>query len=156
MLIKKLNNATLWNKIQKLREIIKSIDNFKERKCWNCSKELNIYDFLSDNVDLTLEYLIKLWQTDLVEFHCCECFKNLKIKELEKFDSQINTRTCSFCKKQLNIYEYSRYYNFLKIGELKTIWFDENHKIFCDKICLRKFYKINGISPTRIKKNSKN
>ncbi len=156
MLIKKLNNATLWDKIQKLREIIKSMDNFKERKCWNCSKELNIYDFLSDNVDLNLEYLIKLWQTDLVEFHCCVCFKNLKIKELEKFNSQINTRTCSFCKKQLNISEYSRYYNYLKIGELKSIWFDENHKIFCDKICLRKFYKIKGFSPTRIKKISKN
>ncbi|MFX1315865.1 MAG: hypothetical protein ACFE9T_08380 [Promethearchaeota archaeon] len=152
MLLKKLNNGTLWNKIQKLREIIKSIDNFKERKCWKCGRELNVYDFLSDNVELTLEYLLKLWQTDLIEFHCCECFKNLKIQELEKFYSQISTRNCLFCKKALNIYEYSKYYNYLKIGELKSIWFDENYKIFCDKICLRKYYGIKGISPTIVKK----
>ncbi|MFW9773367.1 MAG: hypothetical protein ACFFBY_07065 [Promethearchaeota archaeon] len=153
MLHEKLNNADLWNKIHKLREIVKSMDNFKTRTCWSCNRELNIYDFLSDNIELTLDYLLKLWQMDVIQFHCCDCFKKLKIRELEKIYSDLNSRFCSFCEKPLNIYDYSRYYNYLKIGEIKSIWLDQNSKIFCDKICLRKYYNIKGISSTIIKKN---
>ncbi|MBA7519632.1 hypothetical protein ES705_11712 [subsurface metagenome] len=84
MYYRKLNNAIMWKNIQKLREFIKLEPNFKDRMCWNCSKDLNIYDFLSDNVDFTPEYILKLWQTPILEFHCCECFRNLKIDELKK------------------------------------------------------------------------
>jgi hypothetical protein len=155
MLYKKLNDANLWSKIQKLREIIKTIENFKQRKCWKCNRELNIYDFLSDNVEFSLEYLLKLWQSEIIQFHCCDCFKELKLKELERIYSQISTRYCSFCEKPINIYQYSRYNNYLKISEIKSIWFDKDSKIFCDKICLRKYYKITGISKTSFKDNIK-
>ena len=59
MFFKKLNNAGLWDKIQKLRELIKAEKYFKKRTCWNCNKDLNIYDFLSDNIRKNLENLQK-------------------------------------------------------------------------------------------------
>jgi len=61
MFYKKLNNASLWDKIQKLREQIKLEPYFKSRSCWKCGKDLNIYDFMSDNLHYTPEYILKLW-----------------------------------------------------------------------------------------------
>jgi len=58
MLNRKINNSVLWDKIHKLRELIKLETDFNERICWNCSKKLNIYDFLSDNVSFTPEYVL--------------------------------------------------------------------------------------------------
>jgi len=78
MFFKKLNSAELWDKIQKLRDLIKREPSFKQRKCWNCCKDLNIYDFISDNVKFTPEYILKLWQTAFLEFHCCECYRELE------------------------------------------------------------------------------
>ncbi len=155
MLFRKLNNATLWEKINKLRALIKTLDNFKKRTCWNCGYELNIYDFLSSNIEFSPEYLLKLWQTPFIELKCCNCFKDVKLQELERMHNLVPDRTCEYCGKVINIYQYSRYYNYLKINELKSIWFNNNEKVFCNKICLRKYYNIKGATPTRIKIENK-
>ncbi len=142
MYYRKLNNATMWHKIQKLRDKIKLEYNFKERKCWKCSKDLNIYDFLSDNLDFTPEYILKLWQTPILEFHCCECFKNLKIGEFEKIEQELPTRICLNCNSLIDIYKFSKFHNYLKIHELRDLWLDIHFKIFCDNLCQRKYFKI--------------
>ena len=141
MYYRKLNNATLWEKIQSLRKIIRFELNFKERACWNCGKELNIYDFLSDNIELTPEYIIKLWQTPILEFHCCECFKNLKSNELDCIKQELDSRNCAFCKKPIELYRFSKYNSYLKIHELKNVWLNQTSPIFCDNLCQRKHYR---------------
>ncbi|MFX0030422.1 MAG: hypothetical protein ACFE8B_14515 [Candidatus Hermodarchaeota archaeon] len=142
MYYKKLNNGAMWKKIQKLRELIKLEPNFKERVCWNCEKDLNIYDFLSDNVDFTPEYILKLWQTPILEFHCCGCFKNLKIDELKKIEQELPSRICLNCHAVIDIYKFSKYHDYLKIHELRTLWLDLKFNIFCDNLCQRKYFKI--------------
>jgi hypothetical protein len=141
LFFKKLNDAGLWNKIQKLRELIKRENNFKKRTCWNCRKDLNIYDFLSDNVNFTPEYILKLWQTPILEFHCCECFRFLKVHEIKKIENELKERKCLYCDTPINLYKFSKFHNYLKIHEIKAIWLDPNFKIFCDNLCQRKFYK---------------
>jgi hypothetical protein len=142
MYVRKLNNAAMWDKIQKLRYLIKLESKFKKRVCWKCGKDLNIYDFLSDNVDFTPEYILKLWQTPILEFHCCECFRNLKVDELKRIEQELKTRVCLNCNTSMNIYKFSKLHNYLKIHELRTLWLDENFKVFCDNLCQRKYYKI--------------
>jgi len=132
----------MWKKIQKLRELIKLEYNFKERSCWNCSKDLNIYDFLSDNVDFTPEYILKLWQTPILEFHCCECFKSLKIDELKNIEQELPTRICLNCHALIDIYKFSKFHDYLKIHELKKYWLDSKFNIFCDNLCQRKYFHI--------------
>jgi len=157
MFYRKLNNADLWNKIQKLRDLIKIEDIFKERTCWNCGKDLNIYDFLSDNVNFAPEYILKLWQTDILEFHCCDCFRNLKINELEKIEQELDKRYCLFCESPIDIYKFSKFHNYLKIYELRNLWLDENFKIFCDNLCRRKYYKTyyDFLSKKKLKRQNK-
>jgi hypothetical protein len=116
-------------------------NNFKKRNCWACGKELNIYDFLSDNLEFTPEYILKLWQLAILEFHCCECFKYLKIDEMKKIENILPERRCVYCNKPIDLYQYSRDNSFLKIHELKNEWLDENGPIFCDNLCRRKYYK---------------
>ncbi|MFW9902584.1 MAG: hypothetical protein ACFFDY_15055 [Candidatus Thorarchaeota archaeon] len=142
LFFKKLNNADMWDKIQKLRELIKAEKYFKKRTCWNCSKELNIYDFLSDNVDFTPEYILKLWQTSILEFHCCECFRYLKIHELKSIERELSERKCLLCGTPMDIYKFSKFHNYLKIYEIKNLWLDPNFKVFCNNLCQRKYYKI--------------
>ena len=108
MFFKKINNADLWEKIQKLRTILKSENDFKERICWRCSKELNIYDFLSDNLDYSAQDIIELWQNPYLEFHCCTCFKDLKIKLLEDIERDLRIRLCSNCNFPIDIYKFSK------------------------------------------------
>lgn len=141
MLNRKINNSTLWNKIHKLREVIKLTDNFKQRNCWKCGKRLNIYDFMSDNVSFSPEYIFKLWQTPILEFHCCECFRDLKRDELEKIEWELAERKCLSCGRTINIYQFSKIHNYLKIYELKNIWLNPHFKVFCDNLCQRKYYK---------------
>ena len=141
MFFKKLNNAALWEKIQKLRELIKLEPIFKPRFCWNCKKELNIYDFLSDNINFTPEYILELWQTPILEFHCCECFRQLKIHELKKIENELKERKCLHCDTPMDIYKFSKFHNYLKIHEIKALWLNPNLKIFCDNLCQRKYYK---------------
>jgi len=141
MFFEKLNNAALWEKIQKLRELIKFEKKFKHRVCWNCNKDLNIYDFLSDNVNYPPEYILKLWQTPVLEFHCCECFKNLKIHELDKIVEELERRSCSYCDSSIDLYKFSKDNSYLKIHELRELWLDNNHKIYCDNLCKHKYYK---------------
>lgn len=141
MFFKKLNNAGLWDKIQKLRELVKTEKYFKKRTCWNCGKDLNIYDFLSDNVDFTAEYILKLWQTPILEFHCCECFRYLTIHELKEIEQELDKRKCLYCESPIDIYKFSKYHNYLKIQELRNLWLDNNFKTFCDNLCQRKYYK---------------
>ncbi|MFW9948688.1 MAG: hypothetical protein ACFFKA_01010 [Candidatus Thorarchaeota archaeon] len=121
MIYRKINNATLWDKIQKLRELIKLEADFKKRVCWNCSKDLNVFDFMSDNVFLSPEYVLRLWQTSILEFHCCVCFKNLKKEELELIRKELNKKECLFCHKPMDIYQFSKINNDLKIYELKVL-----------------------------------
>jgi hypothetical protein len=141
MFFKKLNNASLWDKIQKLRELIKLETNFKRRTCWKCRKDLNIYDFISDNVHYSPEYILKLWQASILEFHCCECFRNLKKNELEEIEKILESRKCEYCKKSIDLYKFSRINNYLKIYEIRTLWLDEKYKIFCDNLCKRRYHK---------------
>jgi len=141
LFFKKLNNAGLWDKIQKLRELIKAEKNFKKRTCWNCRKDLNIYDFLSDNVDFSPEYILKLWQASILEFHCCECFRELKIKEIQKIENQLKIRRCSNCNVPLNIYNFARSNNYLKIKELNDLWLNEKKLIFCSRLCERYYFQ---------------
>ena len=136
---RKINNAQLWDKIQKLREIIKIEKNFKERVCWKCGKELNIYDFLSDNLEYSALGIFKLWQSPFLEFHCCDCFKLLKSDELKEIEHISITRTCLYCGKEIDLYTYSRRNNYLKIYELKEIWANPKAEIFCDSLCRKKF-----------------
>jgi len=156
LFLKKLNNARLWDKIQKLRELIKAEKYFKKRTCWNCSKDLNIYDFLSDNVDFTPEYILKLWQTSILEFHCCDCFRYLKIHELKKIEQELDKRECLFCKTPMDIYKFSKFHNYLKIYELHNLWLDSNFKVFCDNLCQRKYYKTyyNFLKKRKLKKQN--
>ena len=156
MFLKKLNNAGLWDKIQKLRELIKVEKYFQKRTCWNCGKDLNIYDFLSDNVNFTPEYILKLWQSSILEFHCCECFRYLKIHEFKRIEIELNERECLFCKASIDIYKFSKIHNYLKIHELRNLWLDNNFQIFCDNLCQRKYYKTyyNFLNKKKLKKQN--
>lgn len=142
----KINNAELWKKIQKLRELIKILNEhnqFKERTCWACNRRLNIFDFLSDNLEFTPEYILKLWQTPIIELHCCECFKNLKLHELQLIKNMgLETRNCQNCGSSFDIYRFAKIYNFLKIKELREIWLNQNALIFCSGYCEKYYYKI--------------
>ncbi|MFW9821840.1 MAG: hypothetical protein ACFFE4_02835 [Candidatus Thorarchaeota archaeon] len=141
MYYRKLNNAAMWRKIQKLRDLIKLTFNFKERTCWTCGRDLNIYDFLSDNTNFTPEYILKLWQTPILEFHCCECFRNLKSDELKKIEQELPTRICLNCNALIDIKKFSKFHNYLKIHEIRSLWLDPQYKIFCDNLCQRKYFK---------------
>lgn len=142
MFFKKINNAALWEKIKTLREY-QSIFNekFNKRVCFNCNKTLNIYDFLSDNLEFTPEYILKLWQTPVLEFHCCECFRYLKIHELKAIENELEFRKCGFCNKSIDLYKYAGDNSYLKIDELKKEWLNQNIPIYCDNLCKRKYFK---------------
>ena len=114
---------------------------FKKRSCWACGKDLNIYDFLSDNLEFTPEYILKLWQLPILEFHCCECFKELKINEIEKVEKQLIVRYCSYCNSSIDIYNFSRSNKYLKIKELSELWLDEQQLIFCTRLCERSYFQ---------------
>lgn len=144
MFFRKLNNAELWKKIQELRVLIKqkkSSGNFKKRKCWRCGNELNIYDFLSDNIEFSAKQILSLWQSNLLEFHCCDCFKILKSDELEKLQRQQPSRSCAFCNKEIDVYWYSKLNNYLKIYEIAKVWLNKKINLFCSKICRMKYNK---------------
>ena len=141
MYFRKINNRELWDKIQRLRVLVKYEPEFKERTCWKCGQRLNIYDFLSDNIKFTPEYILKLWQASELEFHCCECFKALKITEIEKIEQEKSERSCFYCNTSMDVYKYSKLHNYLKIHELREIWLDDSQPIFCDNLCARKYYK---------------
>ncbi len=143
MLLRKLNNSDLWNKIKILREYIKElVPEFKKRTCWSCGKSLNIYDFLSDNLEFSPEQILELWQNPILEFHCCECFKRLKRDELNNVELQNTIRYCKNCHKLMDIYQFAISYNYLKINELKDIWLNENSVIFCNAFCEKYYYRI--------------
>ena len=132
---KELNNAELWLKIQKLRELINETNNFKKRQCWECSKDLNIYDFLSDNLEYTAGYILNLWQDSLFEFFCCDCFKDLKRDELTKIERNLKTRHCLNCNSAINIYQFSKEYKALKIQKIEEVWLNLASPIFCCRLC---------------------
>ncbi len=129
----------MWKKITKLRERIQKETNFRKRTCWKCGKDLNIYDFLSDNTEFSVDYIIKLWQHTLLEFHCCECFKDLKWGELRSVADQLKYRYCQYCNKVMDLFTFSKVNKDLKIEELKKIWLNSESPIFCDNLCHRKF-----------------
>lgn len=141
MFFRKINNSQLWDKIKKLRKLVQEIDDFKERKCYACKKALNIYDFLSDNLEFTPEHVLKLWQSPILEFHCCECFKYLKVQELDEIEELVKTRECAFCDSTIDLYKFNKDHSYLKIHELKEEWLDLLKPIFCDNLCQRKYYK---------------
>ncbi|MGV9173686.1 MAG: hypothetical protein ACOC44_15715 [Promethearchaeia archaeon] len=141
MYFKRLNNADMWNKIQKLRVQIKKTPHFKDRSCWLCGKSLNIYDFLSDNMEYSAAQILNLWQNSMLEFHCCECFKDLKRDELEKIEQVRESRACNNCRKEFDIYHFSKEYKSLKIKEIETLWLDPEKLIFCSRFCEKKYFK---------------
>ena len=140
MYFRKINNATLWEKIKKLRFYIQQVEDFKKRKCYACKKSLNIYDFLSDNLEFSPEYVLKLWQASSLEFHCCECFKFLKRDELKKIEQVISFRYCKKCKNAIDLYKYSKNNSYLKIHQLKSEWLNLSYPIFCDNFCKKKYH----------------
>jgi hypothetical protein len=137
----KINNAQLWDKIQKLRELIKAESNFKKRVCWKCGKDLNIYDFLSDNVEYSPEQILKFWQNSILEFHCCECFKSLKYHEIRQIEQARKTRNCSYCDGQIGLHVFIKRNNYLKIQEVKDIWLNPKANLFCDSLCRKKYIR---------------
>ncbi len=141
MYYKKINSADLWNKIRLLRELIKNKKNFKKRSCWACKRDLNIFDFLSDNVEFSATYIFYLWQNSILEFHCCECFKFLKIEEIKLIERELKTRNCPNCNAVIDIYKFVKIHDYLKIKELKEFWLNLNAQVFCDRLCQRKYYK---------------
>jgi hypothetical protein len=141
MYFKRLNNADMWGKIQKLRVLIKKTANFKTRKCWLCGKKLNIYDFLSDNMEYSAVQILDLWQNSVLEFHCCECFKHLKREELEKIELIRNSRACSNCRKEFDIYHFAKEYQALKIEEIRELWLNPGQLIFCTRFCEKKYFR---------------
>lgn len=141
MFYKKLNNSDLWKKIQTLRGLIKEQRDFKKRVCWQCKRDLNIYDFLSDNLEYTAGYILDLWQKKLFEFHCCSCFKQLKREELEKIERELKLRTCFNCNKILDIFAFSKEYNALKIKEIEETWLNPEFSVFCSRLCEKLYYK---------------
>ena len=142
MFFKKINNAELWDKIQNVRELIRKTPDFKRRVCWKCGKDLNIYDFLSDNLEYDALGIFELWQNSLLEFHCCDCFKELKINDLRRIERDLKTRKCGYCNAVIDLYKFARTHNYLKIEELKEEWLHLEQPIFCNKICQRKYLKI--------------
>ena len=153
---RKLNNAALWDNIRKLRKSIKLEPNFKERVCWNCKKELNIYDFLSDNIELSHVFILSLWQNRILEFHCCECFKNLKSHELKSIERELKIRHCTYCKSPIDLYKFNKYNNYLKIYELKNVWLNIESPIYCDNLCQRKHYSSLRSNVRKFRKSKKN
>lgn len=141
MYFKRLNNADMWNKIQKLRTFIKKTPNFQKRKCWICDKELNIYDFLSDNMEYTASQILDLWQNSLLEFHCCECFKDLKRDELLKIEEKKTSRKCNNCGRKFDIFHFAREYQALKIKEIEALWQDLEKLIFCSRLCEKQYFR---------------
>lgn len=140
MYFRKINNAALWEKIKKLRKYIQQVEDFKKRKCYTCGKSLNIYDFLSDNLEFSPGYILKLWQASMLEFHCCECFKFLKIDELKRIEQVLSLRNCEACKNPIDLYKYSKDNSYLKIYELKTVWLNLSSPIFCNNFCKKKYH----------------
>lgn len=141
MFFRKLNNSQLWEKIKKLRTLVQKRNDFKERKCYACEKSLNIYDFLSDNLDFAPEQVLELWQSPVLEFHCCECFKYLKVQEIEAIEELVRTRECAFCDSIIDLHKFNKDHSYLKIHELKEEWLNLLKPIFCDNLCQRKYYK---------------
>jgi hypothetical protein len=41
----------------------------------------------------------------------------------------------------MDIYQFSKINNDLKIYELKVLWLDKNYELFCDNLYKRKYYK---------------
>ncbi|MBN1800560.1 MAG: hypothetical protein JW891_03590 [Candidatus Lokiarchaeota archaeon] len=148
MFFRKLNNSQLWEKIKKLRELVQETDNFKDRKCYACEKSLNIYDFLSDNLEFAPEHVLDLWQSPFLEFHCCECFKYLKFHELEAIEELVKARECAFCDNTIDLFKFGKDHSYLKIHELKEEWLNLLKPIFCDNLCQRKYYKEKAESST--------
>ncbi len=141
MFYKKLNNSDLWKKIQTLRGLIKEQKNFKKRVCWKCKKDLNVFDFLSDNLEYTAGYILNLWQNELFEFHCCSCFKYLKREELMMIERELKSRTCFHCDKTLDIFAFSKEYDALKIKEIEETWLNPEFTLFCSRLCEKQYYK---------------
>lgn len=92
-------------------------------------------------MEFTPEYILRLWQLSILEFHCCECFKELKINEIEKIEKQLQFRYCSNCNTSIDIYNFSRAHNYLKIKELSKLWLGEENLILCSRICERNYYR---------------
>jgi hypothetical protein len=141
MINRKINNQELWEKIRKLRGAIRNEPEFRKRTCWACHKELNIYDFLSDNLEFSVGYLMQLWQSRILEFHCCECFRQLKSAELKHIEEELTSRKCIFCDESIDFKTFSKHHIYLKIHELKQIWLNDNAEIFCGNICQRRYYQ---------------
>jgi NAD-dependent SIR2 family protein deacetylase len=144
----KINNAQLWDKIQKLRELIKAEKDFKKRVCWKCGKDLNIYDFLSDNVEYSAAKILQLWQSNLLEFHCCECFKSLKSHEIRQIERVLSTRSCSYCDSPIGLRAFIKQNNYLKLHEIKDIWLNPKANLFCDSLCRKKFIRDRRMDST--------
>lgn len=144
----KINNAQLWDKIQKLRELIKAEKSFKKRVCWKCGKDLNIYDFLSDNVEYSPEQILMYWQSKYLEFHCCECFKSLKSHEIRQIEQVCKIRTCSYCESSIPLASFIKRNNYLKIHEIKDVWLNPKSHLFCDSLCRKKYIRDKRLQTT--------
>lgn len=46
------------------------------RKCWKCHRTLFFSEFSSTNSNISKERLIKLWESNYIEFLCCSCYED--------------------------------------------------------------------------------
>ncbi|MEJ2248447.1 MAG: hypothetical protein P8Y70_00530 [Candidatus Lokiarchaeota archaeon] len=69
MLYIKPLNRSYYRRLEK----IPTFNVKKERFCFICKKYLNIYEFYSVNKDLTKQEIEELWESDYIQFLCCNC-----------------------------------------------------------------------------------
>lgn len=48
------------------------------RRCWKCNRILYFSEFSTSNHYTSRERLMKLWESEYLEFYCCKCYKQLK------------------------------------------------------------------------------
>ncbi|TFF85352.1 MAG: hypothetical protein EU551_04230 [Promethearchaeota archaeon] len=96
---------------------------------------------MSDNVEYSPEEILNLWQSKYLEFHCCECFKSLKSHEIREIEEILKTRQCSYCGSPIELHNFIKRNDYLKVHEIKKIWLNLKANLFCDSLCRKKFFR---------------
>jgi hypothetical protein len=52
-----------------------------ERFCYCCGIPLDFSEYITQNYHLNHDFLTKLWKHSLIEFYCCECFKEYHLAQ---------------------------------------------------------------------------
>ncbi len=60
----------------------KSKKTLKMRRCWRCKIFLNHNDLIRENYPMKPKRLIELWENPYIEFYCCSCYHELRLKSM--------------------------------------------------------------------------